>query len=889
MSARRHLHLLLVASLIVILFALAPAKAEEDNLNIVAIEHLNSKEQNNINIQIENYDNSDINCNLMISIYSEDLTEELPLTDTIAFFSIDSNSNYIHNFSFTIPNSGKYTFNLSLLTESDDIVQQYFYSEKFTFYDYEEYKLENLIVDYYYDPGDNANWIYYNEKDTIELKNIEDSYDTGIVLGPFDTLGHSESIISLRYQSEKTNSADYTISITTEFNSSEIYGTEWVEVHTIDLEEEISLEIPIDSKVFVLLRGKDINSNSENFWELHGIHLEKLTIKHSLSIYSQPNYFFGISEKGEFNIEIENIGTFDQQLGNVSIVAEIYNQNGIIGSYASLPSIESGDSQTIVLDIDEILEPGHYFLDLKTTIIDNNLFFEENTYFISVSNYNYGQIDIDLTEEQNTFTIETENNEIEILLHTEGIDELNISAEYSIVELTNNHYVIRIVNDDGSILMSTESQFKGEIVSLINMDEVKYSIINDNTIVSTIEGITAPSVIFDDGNEKTLTIGISNEGFYKESYSLNYIYSSTFISSIEGISTIEIEPNTVEYVEIKVDPLQNIPREGGSQFNIEISNNNENKIITYVFGYLNPTIEISEIKCDRYALLIGQDLKCTTILTNRGYLTEDLTFIIFSETSIIEEVNINSLDFLETWTLTTTYEPSNIGETNIFVNVITDEGVIFDHKIESEVKVISSENTNNNQETEIKIPEINAGRSIVLLTIAGILYQINRSENLKYLGLKFFFIPMYSRLQKDTLTDEPTRQKLLKYIYSEPGANFKQLKDKFSLHNGTLAHHINILENHDIITSHRSGRQRLFFPMGINQEISRVSLVTNETQRNIMDIVKNTPGITQSMISQQLGISRQKVNYHVNSLVDKAFLKIEKQGRITRLYPLYYT
>ena len=889
MSARRHLHLLLVASLIVILFALAPAKAEEDNLNIVAIEHLNSKEQNNINIQIENYDNSDINCNLMISIYSEDLTEELPLTDTIAFFSIDSNSNYIHNFSFTIPNSGKYTFNLSLLTESDDIVQQYFYSEKFTFYDYEEYELENLIVDYYYDPGENANWIYYNEKDTIELKNIEDSYDTGIVLGPFDTLGHSESIISLRYQSEKTNSADYTISITTEFNSSEIYGTEWVEVHTIDLEEEISLEIPIDSKVFVLLRGKDINSNSENFWELHGIHLEKLTIKHSLSIYSQPNYFFGISEKGEFNIEIENIGTFDQQLGNVSIVAKIYNQNGIIGSYASLPSIESGDSQTIVLDIDEILEPGHYFLDLKTTIIDNNLFFEENTYFISVSNYNYGQIDIDLTEEQNTFTIETENNEIEILLHTEDIDELNISAEYSIVELTNNHYVIQIVNDDGSILMSTESQFKGEIISLINMDEVKYSIINDNTIVSTIEGITAPSVIFDDGNEKTLTIGISNEGFYKESYSLNYIYSSTFISSIEGISTIEIEPNTVEYVEIKVDPLQNIPREGGSQFNIEISNNNENKIITYVFGYLNPTIEISEIKCDRYALLIGQDLKCTTILTNRGYLTEDLTFIIFSETSIIEEVNINSLDFLETWTLTTTYEPSNIGETNIFVNVITDEGVIFDHKIESEVKVISSENTNNNQETEIKIPEINAGRSIVLLTIAGILYQINRSENLKYLGLKFFFIPMYSRLQKDTLTDEPTRQKLLKYIYSEPGANFKQLKDKFSLHNGTLAHHINILENHDIITSHRSGRQRLFFPMGINQEISRVSLVTNETQRNIMDIVKNTPGITQSMISQQLGISRQKVNYHVNSLVDKAFLKIEKQGRITRLYPLYYT
>ena len=45
---------------------------------------------------------------------------------------------------------------------------------------------------------------------------------------------------------------------------------------------------------------------------------------------------------------------------------------------------------------------------------------------------------------------------------------------------------------------------------------------------------------------------------------------------------------------------------------------------------------------------------------------KNISDVIFSETTVIEEVNINSLDFLETWTLTTTYEPSKIGETNIF-------------------------------------------------------------------------------------------------------------------------------------------------------------------------------------------------------------------------------
>ena len=55
MSAKRHLHLLLVASLIVFLFALVPANAEETNLKLIDIEHHNSKEENNIGIQVGNY------------------------------------------------------------------------------------------------------------------------------------------------------------------------------------------------------------------------------------------------------------------------------------------------------------------------------------------------------------------------------------------------------------------------------------------------------------------------------------------------------------------------------------------------------------------------------------------------------------------------------------------------------------------------------------------------------------------------------------------------------------------------------------------------------------------------------------------------------------------
>ena len=60
-------------------------------------------------------------------------------------------------------------------------------------------------------------------------------------------------------------------------------------------------------------------------------------------------------------------------------------------------------------------------------------------------------------------------------------------------------------------------------------------------------------------------------------------------------------------------------------------------------------------------------------------------------------------------------------------------------------------------------------------------------------------------------------------------------------------------------------------------------------QKDIIKIVKENPGITQSMISQQLDTSRQKINYHVNCLSNNSILRVEKHGRITRLYPMHFT
>ena len=327
---------------------------------------------------------------------------------------------------------------------------------------------------------------------------------------------------------------------------------------------------------------------------------------------------------------------------------------------------------------------------------------------------------------------------------------------------------------------------------------------------------------------------------------------------------------------------------------IEISNNGIEKTEGYILSYKETEINIVSQDCSRHSLLTGQSIACTTTISNSGYASKNLEINIGIETDdgnkeIIDQITIDELDNQESWNIRTTYKPDKAGSFNLFINIESEGEYIAYGEISKEINVIETVQETEETTPTINIPILSLRNMFVVLSIASIGFQFQRSENMKYLTFKFF-IPLYSRLQKDTLADDPTRQNLLRIIYAEPGANFTQLKEKLGLHNGTLAHHLHILENHKTITSHTSGRQRLFFPFGSESRINiSNSLITNITQKKIIKIVKTNPGITQSMISQQLKVSRQKVNYHVNSLVSNSILKIEKQGRITRLYPMHFT
>ena len=891
MGTKSLLFLVLVA--LTIGFVLIPTGQAEGSVEITSLQHNNARLGNSIDLKINNEADEVVAYSLVINIFSEDLQETIELESKNLVFSINPLQTYQTNFSFSIPRSGNYIFNLTL--DSNGEIETSHIEYYYVFYEHLNIQLDNIIQDYYLDIY-GANWKYNDENEQIELINLESDYGTGVILGPFNTEKKENNVLEMEIGFNKTEASSFTIAYTTDFDSGQLYSTEWSEIYSLNESTGSYIELGLvkEANVYIRLLATGNNASETNYWFLKNINQTYITNKHDLKTLIDKHYFYTTKQNPEIFVDVENTGLFDQQLGNISVVVNLYSIDGYIESYIHTPVLLSGESQTLDFGLTDIEISGNYYCKIKIILVNEDIYVEQLNSFISISLEDLGTFDLNFESPDSMISIASDYNQLNLLIESSNIDELNFNAPSEKTRLVDNYYLIKITENNGDLVISSESPGSyGHILSTISMDQYRFDVQTVEYSTETIEGIIAPSISFVKTQTYPVNIILNNRGFYTEEYSLSYIFAPTFIKSITGPDKVTIESGKSTTIVIEINPLPEIPREGGSQLNIEVNHKEENKILTYILSYKESDIEVLDHNCNRHSVLLGQSISCTTVITNNGYVSGSLNVDIritsdSADNEIIEQVKIDKLENDELWSVRTTYNLKAESGYNMFVSIYDDTGLINSYQMTQTINVVKPAEEPREIANTFRMPSLNLTHGLFALSFLGMGYQFRRSENFKYFTFKIF-IPLYSRLQKDTLADEPTRQNLLKHIYSEPGANFTELKEKFGLHNGTLAHHINILENHGIITSHRRGRQRLFFPFGSTHKANLLpSLLPPSPPPPLLEIVKDSPGITQSMISQRLNVSRQNINYHVNSLVANSILNIEKQGRITRLYPTHF-
>jgi DNA-binding transcriptional ArsR family regulator len=148
-------------------------------------------------------------------------------------------------------------------------------------------------------------------------------------------------------------------------------------------------------------------------------------------------------------------------------------------------------------------------------------------------------------------------------------------------------------------------------------------------------------------------------------------------------------------------------------------------------------------------------------------------------------------------------------------------------------------------------------------------------------------MPFYSRIEKDELFENETREELYEHIEGDPGVHANALSEAVDIGWGTTVYHLRRLERNGFVHSEKRGRYRRFFPASgfVERQREALSVLQNETTEAIAELVREQPGLNQSAICEELDISPSLANWHLNRLIDAELVDRERRGRTVHYTP----
>jgi len=320
--------------------------------------------------------------------------------------------------------------------------------------------------------------------------------------------------------------------------------------------------------------------------------------------------------------------------------------------------------------------------------------------------------------------------------------------------------------------------------------------------------------------------------------------------------------------------------------------------------------EIQDLLVNPENFSIGDNVNISLKFINNG--TEEINGICYIDIKNLSynntynfQINIQNLDSNGLVNISQNWDTDDIikGEYNItcyvqYNNKTTD--LLSKNVFVNNISIIPEENDNftkNSNQTEnstIKDDEIvddskddDLQPEIVVISAAVIAASLTGlaapflSEDIKYKYylLLGFCIPLFTRIQKNEALENPIRDEIYGYIKVNPGTHYTKIKRNLDIGNGTLTHHLSILEKTGYITSRTEGfRYRMFYPS--DQKIPEAKeYILNDIQKSILKIIKDKNGTTQKDLINKLGESQQKISYNLKELEKvNEIVKIKNKG-----------
>jgi DNA-binding MarR family transcriptional regulator len=170
--------------------------------------------------------------------------------------------------------------------------------------------------------------------------------------------------------------------------------------------------------------------------------------------------------------------------------------------------------------------------------------------------------------------------------------------------------------------------------------------------------------------------------------------------------------------------------------------------------------------------------------------------------------------------------------------------------------------------------------TIGLFTLVGI-SLVGSTEYGRFRFFLFFLVPLYSKLRKEEVLNQFLRGQIYGYIMAYPGENYSSIKKALNITNGTLTHHLYILDREGFVTSRVDGRYKRFYPTGLGLS-KKMRPKLSMIQNAILKMIRQNPSLSQTEIGEALETSKQVVNYHIKILEKFGVLSVTKHGANSR-------
>ncbi len=168
--------------------------------------------------------------------------------------------------------------------------------------------------------------------------------------------------------------------------------------------------------------------------------------------------------------------------------------------------------------------------------------------------------------------------------------------------------------------------------------------------------------------------------------------------------------------------------------------------------------------------------------------------------------------------------------------------------------------------------------SVIALGIGGLL-----ATEVGKLGLLSLFVPLYMKLKKEEVLDHYERGRVYQYIELNPGDHYNSIKRALSLNNGTLTHHLYVLEKGMKIRSRRDGIYKRFYSLSEAIPENNGGILS-EAQKRITDTIRDLPGANQRELSSMLGMRQSTLSYQLAKLESAGIIYATRVGRNANYY-----